>query len=72
MKKGEPFLKYDTLFAWAMTELLFTAIVEGKFVAIRPIDDYYVHVSSAIVFGITLGLSFDRFIFNKSIPYENK
>lgn len=52
-----------SLFAWLVCELLFTALIEGKYIKIRPINDYYSHIFSAIIFGITLGLLLKKFIF---------
>jgi len=52
-----------SLFAWLVCELLFTTLIEGKYIDIRPINDYYSHIFSAIIFGITLGLLLKKFIF---------
>ncbi|WP_423800821.1 hypothetical protein [Neobacillus sp. SAB-20_R2A] len=54
-----------SLLAWLVCELLFTAIVEGKYIPIRPINDYYSHIISTIIFGITLGLLMKKFIFKE-------
>jgi hypothetical protein len=54
-----------SLLAWLVCELLFTAIIEGKYISIRPINDYYSHIFSALIFGITLGLLLKKFIFKK-------
>ncbi|WP_144553182.1 hypothetical protein [Bacillus sp. X1(2014)] len=54
-----------SLLSWLVCELLFTATVEGKYIPIRPINDYYSHILSAIIFGITLGLLLKKFIFQK-------
>lgn len=45
-----------SLLSWLVCELLFTSTVEGKYIPIRPINDYYSHILSAMIFGITLGL----------------
>lgn len=52
-----------SLMAWFVCEFVFTAIIEGKYVSIRPIKDYYSHIFSTIIFGITLGLLLKKFIF---------
>ncbi|WP_310367313.1 hypothetical protein [Neobacillus drentensis] len=52
-----------SLFAWLICELLFTTLIEGKYIDIRPINDYYSHIFSTIIFGITLGLLLKKFIF---------
>ena len=54
-----------SLLSWLVCELLFTAIIEGKYIPIRPINDYYSHILSAMIFGITLGLLLKKFIFKK-------
>ncbi|WP_026565740.1 hypothetical protein [Bacillus sp. UNC41MFS5] len=54
-----------SLLAWLVCELFFSAIIEGKYIPIRPIKDYYSHIFSAMIFGITLGLLIKKFIFNK-------
>jgi hypothetical protein len=54
-----------SLLAWLVCELIFTAIIEGKYIDIRPINDYYSHIFSAIIFGLTLGLLLKKFIFKK-------
>ncbi|MGG1677972.1 hypothetical protein ACIFOT_19755 [Neobacillus sp. NRS-1170] len=54
-----------SLLAWLVCELLFSAIIEGKYIPIRPINDYYSHIFSAMIFGITLGLLIKKFIFKK-------
>ncbi|KGP76887.1 hypothetical protein JT05_02015 [Desulfosporosinus sp. Tol-M] len=40
--------------------------VEGIFIDIRPISDYYTHLFGAVIFGITEGILFKRFLFNKT------
>ncbi|MFC4801804.1 hypothetical protein ACFPA1_20945 [Neobacillus sp. GCM10023253] len=54
-----------SLLAWLVCELLFTAIIEGKYIPIRPINDYYSHIFSTFIFGITLGLLMKKFIFKE-------
>ncbi|GIN37778.1 hypothetical protein [Heyndrickxia oleronia] len=51
-----------SIFAWLACELLFTTIIEGKYIAIRPINDYYSHIFCTMIFGITLGLLLKKFI----------
>lgn len=55
------------ILAWAFTELIFTVTIEGKYIDIRPISDYYVHILGALTFGITLGLLFKKYLFNRSL-----
>lgn len=68
---GYDYLIYKSVFvgilASALTEFLITGLIEGKYIEIRPISDYYLHIVGALVFGLTLGILFNRFIFNKPI-----
>ncbi|MDP4146699.1 MAG: hypothetical protein Q8936_19845 [Bacillota bacterium] len=68
-KIGSKYLVIKTLggslLAWFVTELLFTSTIEGKYIPIRPISDYYCHIFGAVAFGVTLGVLFKRFIFKK-------
>lgn len=52
-----------SLCAWLLAETIITATIEGHFIDIRPISDYYVHLSAALVYGATLGLLFKTFLF---------
>ncbi|MBS4214031.1 hypothetical protein [Neobacillus rhizophilus] len=54
-----------SLLAWLVCEVLFSALIEGQYIPIRPINDYYSHIISAIIFGITLGLLIKKFIFKE-------
>jgi hypothetical protein len=56
---------FGSLLAWFACELVFTATIEGRFFDIRPIMDYYSHIIGAIIFGVTLGLLFKKFLFKK-------
>lgn len=70
-KLGQDYLVFKGiavgLLFWAVTELLFTSTVEGRFFPLRPLSDYYVHISAAVIFGITLGLLFNKYLFKKSV-----
>ncbi|WP_284037143.1 hypothetical protein [Neobacillus sp. 114] len=55
----------SSLLAWLVCEVLFSALIEGKYIPIRPINDYYSHIFSAMIFGITLGLLIKKFIFKE-------
>lgn len=69
-KLGSDFLvtkvTFGSIFAWLVCELAFTFFIEGKFFDIRPINDYYNHIFGAIIFGITLGMLFKKFMFMKA------
>lgn len=58
---------FSSVFIWVILELAFTAIIEGKTIDIRPISDYYMKMMGSIVYGITLGVLFKRFLFKKPI-----
>jgi H+/Cl- antiporter ClcA len=66
---GEDYLVYKSIFvgllASALSELLITALIEGKYIEIRPIGDYFLHIISAMIFGLTLGILFNKYLFNK-------
>jgi len=66
-KLGQDYLVFKGivggLLFWAVTELIFTSTVEGRFFDLRPLSDYYVHISAAVVFGIMLGLLFKKYLF---------
>jgi hypothetical protein len=74
-KLGRDFLVFKAvavgLLSWGIFELILTATIEGRYIAIRPMSDYYVHLIGTIVFGITLGLLFNRYLFNQSASIEN-
>lgn len=52
---------------WIVLEAVFTSSIEGRYIPIRPVSDYYIHLFGAIVFGITLGVLFNKFFFKKSV-----
>ena len=54
------------LLAWSATELLFTGLIEGKDIPLRPIADYYAHMLGALAFGVTMGLLFKKYLFNRA------
>lgn len=55
-----------SLLMWAALEIIFTSIIEGKSIPVRPLGDYYSHMAGAIVYGITQGLLLKQFLFGKS------
>lgn len=58
---------FSSVFLWVILELVFTSTIEGKTLDIRPISDYYIHMIGSIVYGITIGALFKRFLFQKLI-----
>lgn len=54
------------LLASALAEMLFSAVIEGKFIELRPLGDYYLHVAGSAFFGLGLGFFFQRYLFNSS------
>lgn len=57
-----------SLFFWFLSEMIFTATIEGRFIDLRPISDYYVHLFGATAYGTTVGMLFKTSLFNSSIP----
>ncbi|TGE34488.1 hypothetical protein [Desulfosporosinus sp. Sb-LF] len=55
------------ILAWAPLEFAFTVTVEGKYIELRPISDYYVQILGAIIFGITMGILFNKYLFKRTI-----
>lgn len=74
-KIGRDYMVVKSLFVsilfFFVAEITFTMFIEGRFIDIRPINDYYIHFGGAFVFGITQGLLFNRYLFNDVI-HENK
>lgn len=50
------------LLTWAVLEAVFIIAIEGKFIPARSVNDYYVHIIGAIIYGFTLGLLFKKFL----------
>lgn len=53
------------LITWILWEFIFTLTIEGKTIPIRPINDYYNHLFGTFVFGVSVGLLQNRYIFKK-------
>lgn len=53
------------IFAWVVLEVISMAIIETRFIGIRPISDYYVHMAGTVVYGITLGILIKKFLIHK-------
>ena len=74
-KLGQDYLVYKSIFvgllASSVNEFLITALIEGKYIEIRPISDYYVHIVAALIFGFTLGILFKRYLFDNSAVIKN-
>jgi hypothetical protein len=74
-KIGRDYLVTKSIFVglllWTFTELVFTSTIEGKYIEIRPISDYYVHIFGAIIYGITLGFLLKIYLVNRSAPRSN-
>ncbi|MHB8156730.1 MAG: hypothetical protein ACYDEQ_04995 [Desulfocucumaceae bacterium] len=52
-----------SLLYWLTLEFIFALAFEDKVIPIRPVADYYSHMSGSLVFGTTLGLLFQRVLF---------
>ncbi len=52
-----------SFFSWLILEVFFMWLIEGRnLVPYRPINDYYSELLGAVVFGITLGLLFRKYL----------
>jgi len=57
-----------SLIAWGIIETLFVAIIEGpQLINPRPINDYYLHMIGNIIFGLTMGILFKKYLFKNPI-----
>ena len=67
---GEDYLVYKSIFvgllASALSELLISIFIEDKYIPIRPIEDYFLHIFCAMIFGLTLGILFNNYLFKKT------
>lgn len=54
-----------TLLSWLGLELIFMIFIERNLIPVRAISGYYSHCFGAIIFGITEGILFGRFLFYK-------
>ncbi len=55
------------LFGWVFTETIFTWLIEGpRLIQPRPMSDYYLEISGAAIFGLTLGLLFKRYLIKET------
>jgi hypothetical protein len=59
-----------SLFMCLSMQILLLITIEGKFIDIRPISDYYIHMFGALIFGISEGLLFKRFLFKKTAQQD--
>lgn len=53
--------------SWVIFELLFTVTVEGKYIDIRPISDYYTHIIGSVTFGISQGILFNKYLIKSTV-----
>jgi ABC-type branched-subunit amino acid transport system permease subunit len=52
-----------SLFIWINMETLFVWLIEGpKLIQPRPISDYYLHMFGSLIFGITQGLLYKKYL----------
>lgn len=68
-KLGQDYFIYKGLavglVSWGIFELLFTMTIEGVYIDIRPMADYYTHLLASAAYGISLGLLFEKYIFQQ-------
>jgi hypothetical protein len=60
------------LFAEPISEVLITALIEGKYIDIRPIGDYYLHIASALAYGLMMGVLFEKYLVTAKTEIRNK
>jgi hypothetical protein len=57
-----------SLLGWIIVEAIYTLLIEGpKLIQPRPINDYYMQLFGSLIFGITLGILFKKYLFNKFV-----
>lgn len=59
-----------SIFLWIALELVFSVFYDGKLIPQAKISADYSHLISAIIYGITEGLLFHRFLFYKYKSYD--
>ncbi len=52
---------FTGLLIWVLLEVVFLAI-EGREIPLRPIEGYIVHMFGALIFGLTVGLLFKKYL----------
>lgn len=52
-----------SLMIWFIFELAFTALIEDKYIPIRPVADHYVHIIGTALFGVTMGCFLKQFLY---------
>jgi hypothetical protein len=58
---------FISLFSWLLLEVIFMWLIEGRqLIPYRPLNDYYIELFGSILYGITLGLLFQKFLAKKS------
>lgn len=51
------------MLATTIAEVIFSSIIEGTHIPLRPIGDYYLHVVGSAGFGLTMGIAFKAYLF---------
>ena len=52
-----------SILMWVALEFVFTILIEGKLIPVRPISGYYSHLFSAIIYGILMEYCLINFYF---------
>lgn len=72
---GTDYLIYKSivvgLFAEPLSEILITALIEGTYIDIRPIGDYYLHIVGALAYGLLMGVLFEKYLVNAKTADRN-
>lgn len=53
------------MLATTIAEVIFSSVIEGTYIPLRPIGDYYLHIVGSAGFGLTMGIAFKAYIFFK-------
>ena len=53
------------MLASVIAEVIFSSVIEGTYIPLRPIGDYYLHIVGSAGFGLTMGIAFKAYIFFK-------
>lgn len=55
-----------SLQSWLLLEALFMWLIEGRnLIPFRPLSDYYAHLSGVVIFGVVMGLLFQKYVKDK-------
>lgn len=62
---------FCSMLLWLAFETAFTALIEDKYIPMRPVIDHYAHALGTAAFGLSVGVFLRVFLFKKK-ALENK